>query len=386
MEEISNDSFKTTTVIIDTSAFHDVNSDFIGVNSELLPSFFVTIKEKDILLLTHPVLDGEIKKHIDDSSLVKNQQQLVVYLRKTENLLKMAGCFSDEFTKKINSFDIRSELYKGYLGRYKDAVRLDYPKWEKVFDKYFKAAPPFSETGKKKAEFPDAVIIESVSEYIEEHENDRLLVVSRDGDWVNSFKDNESVEVVDSIEKAIHLINEVDCVLSEDMMCLIYNSALDDIHKSLQFYLDSECYDVTEYEFEEDFEADSVEIININDFFTLLRASRNQMLIHTDVEVQVSGKGVVFDVDRSVWDSEDKCYWLREFADLDVTKATANIKVEILIDFDFDNPTEVTVVKTKLLNIGNIDLDLVEYSLEPINTDDDMGEIYDALDGHVDYS
>ena len=60
--------------------------------------------------------------------------------------------------------------------------------------------------------------------------------------------------------------------------------------------------------------------------------------------------------------------------------------MEILIDFDFDNPTEVTVVKTKLLNIGNIDLDLVEYSLEPINTDDDMGEIYDALDGHVDYS
>ena len=61
MEEISNDSFKTTTVIIDTSAFHDVNSDFIGVNSELLPCFFDTIKEKDILLLTHPVLDGEIK-------------------------------------------------------------------------------------------------------------------------------------------------------------------------------------------------------------------------------------------------------------------------------------------------------------------------------------
>ena len=380
-----NDSFNATTVIIDTSAFHDVNSDFIGVNSELLPSFFDTLKEKDILLLTHPVLDGEIKKHIDDSSLVKNQQQLVLYLQKTEKLLKMAGCFSDDFTKKINEFDIKNELYKGYLERYKDAVRLDYPKWENVFDKYFRAAPPFSETGKKKAEFPDAVIIESVREYIKEHENDRLLVISRDGDWENSFKDNESVEVVDSIEKAIHLINEIDCVLSDDMMFMIYNSALDDIHKSLQFYLDNECYDVTEYEFEEGFEADCVEVTSIGDFFSLLRASRNQMLIQTEVDIQVSGKGVVFDIDRSVWDSEDKCYWLREFADLDVTKGIASVKAEILIEFDFDNPMEATVVKTRLLNVGNIDLELVEYSCEPIYSDEDMGEIYDALEGHIDY-
>ena len=38
---------RITTILVDTCAFRDANSDFIGISSMLLPSFFSVIKEKD---------------------------------------------------------------------------------------------------------------------------------------------------------------------------------------------------------------------------------------------------------------------------------------------------------------------------------------------------
>ena len=68
---------RITTILVDTCAFRDANSDFIGISSMLLPSFFSVIKEKDILLLTHPILEREIEKHIEDSGIYKDYQSLV---------------------------------------------------------------------------------------------------------------------------------------------------------------------------------------------------------------------------------------------------------------------------------------------------------------------
>ena len=49
-------------VIVDTSAYHREQCDFIGIYNKILPAFFDLIDERNILLLTHPVLDGEIKQ------------------------------------------------------------------------------------------------------------------------------------------------------------------------------------------------------------------------------------------------------------------------------------------------------------------------------------
>ncbi len=167
------------------------------------------------------------------------------------------------------------------------------------------------------------------------------------------------------------------------MMCQIFDSALDEIKQQLEFLFDLECYDVPEFEFESDFNAESIEIVDVSDIFIPLKVSRKQLLLQTEVEISVSGTGVIYDEDRSVWDSEDKYYWVREIADLDVQKGVGRIKAEILIEFDFDNPTEVEVLKTKLINIGNIDLDLLEYKIDPIYSDEDQYEYLEALEGHT---
>jgi hypothetical protein len=70
--KMANSIERITMVLVDTSAFIEANSDFIGFHSALLPSFFNAVASKKIILLTHPILEKEILKHIEDSSIYKD--------------------------------------------------------------------------------------------------------------------------------------------------------------------------------------------------------------------------------------------------------------------------------------------------------------------------
>ena len=94
-------SERITSVIVDTNAFIIANSDFLGIKSSLLPSFFAVIKEKEIKLLGHPILEKEIEKHIEDSSLYKDYQNLKSNLNKCDEILKLIGCKDDKFITQI---------------------------------------------------------------------------------------------------------------------------------------------------------------------------------------------------------------------------------------------------------------------------------------------
>ena len=83
---------RITLVLIDTCAFRDANSDFLGIQKALLPAFFETAEEKGIILLTHPVLDNEVKKHIADSSLYREYLSLNDHLRRCCETLKLFEC------------------------------------------------------------------------------------------------------------------------------------------------------------------------------------------------------------------------------------------------------------------------------------------------------
>ena len=41
---------RITLILVDTCAFRDTNSDFPGISKQLLPAFFSTAKEKEVLL------------------------------------------------------------------------------------------------------------------------------------------------------------------------------------------------------------------------------------------------------------------------------------------------------------------------------------------------
>ncbi len=74
--------------LIDTNIFVRNNSDFIGIRSTKLPSLFETLRLKEITLLQSDIIHQEVKKHIPESTLVKESIKLKEIWNKDRRLLE----------------------------------------------------------------------------------------------------------------------------------------------------------------------------------------------------------------------------------------------------------------------------------------------------------
>lgn len=380
--ELSNE--RITMVLVDTSAFTEANSDFIGLNSSLLPSFFDAASEKEIVLLTHPILDREIQKHMEDSSIYKEYQKLISQLGKCKDVLLLAECNDIELFEKITAFDVKAKTHEAFMDNYKNAVRLGYPDPEIIFEQYFAAKPPFSATGKKKNEFPDAFVIESAKQYLVEHPNEVLLVVSKDGDWEKAFFGMDNVLICGSISEAVTKINRIESILSEEIIIELFQSAYKEMLADVQFSAGCECYNISDYEFSEDFETDRIEVTAINDLIVPLKITRSSLLIKTTATISVDGHGVVLDEDSSIWDKEDEVYIYTVYSDLSVTGGKAEVECEIELEFDLDDPAgTVQVSRVKLNNRFDIEVFGGNIELTAIDPEADYyGEMMDTLEDY----
>jgi hypothetical protein len=365
------DNKRITLILVDTCAYRDANSDFPGISKQLLPAFFSAAKEKGILLLTHPVLENEILKHIENSGLYKDYNSLSNYLRKCSETLKYLDCFDEGLFSKISDMDIRAKLFDSFKQHYENAVQLEYGDPATVFAQYFKGDPPFSTTGDKKHEFPDAFVIDATKKYLAEHPNDILLIVSKDGDWKSSFEGMDNIDACDSIQDALTKINGIDSILSEDMLTQIFHGAYKELVSEVLQKIECECFELDDFEEFNELEIESIIIENINELFTPLKITRESILICTEITAKVSGHAEVFDEENSIWDSEDGEYIFTSYADIDFVDAEVNIECEILISFDFDNPENTAQIdKLKLLNRGNICIRCADATITQIDEDE----------------
>ena len=73
-----------------------------------------------------------------------------------------------------------------------------------LIQKYFKARPPFSETGKKKNEFPDAIALMSLETWASKNQT-KIIVVTSDNDWKSFCQGSERLIAVDDFAGALGL-------------------------------------------------------------------------------------------------------------------------------------------------------------------------------------
>lgn len=62
---------RITAVLIDTSVYHNRQCDFAGITSEMIPTFLQLMENNHIPVLSHPILDNEVRKHIKESQIVE---------------------------------------------------------------------------------------------------------------------------------------------------------------------------------------------------------------------------------------------------------------------------------------------------------------------------
>lgn len=360
-----------SSVLVDTSALRKADFDFIGVKSSRLLSFFSAVEEKDIQILSHPILDNEVKKHISNSSICKNYNQLIGALKKNKTIIELIGSLQDETIIKIVNHDINGQLITAYQEYYKYAVMLDYPNPEQVFNHYFSCDPPFSETGKKKYEFPDAFVIEAAKSYLEAHPNDVLLVISDDSDWKAAFSNHEDVVLCNSINEATNYINSIDSIIDSDVIDCIFEGLYDEILLEAQACADCEDYDYPDFKFINGLELDSIEVENVWSIFDILAVTRDHIILATTMSIKVSGEGETIDEGRSFWSTEEMDYIVVSYGDVTITDGFVNAACEIEIEYDFDDPdNSAYITDFKIVDDTPLQIKCDNVAFTPIDADE----------------
>jgi hypothetical protein len=77
---------------------------------------------------------------------------------------------------------------------------------EQLLSKYFLAAPPFADSGKKKNEFPDAIVLLAIESWAAE-KGIFVLAVAKDGDWESYCEKSERLDYENNLVDSLGYFN-----------------------------------------------------------------------------------------------------------------------------------------------------------------------------------
>lgn len=361
---------KIDAVMIDTTAYHKNQCDFEGITNSIIPMLLQLLEANNILLLTHPVLEGEIKKHIGESELVTRIGNLQTSLKKYNRQLQMIGVSVEELTDKLSKLGVEKRLNDSFNSFYQYATAIPYVDAKEIFNDYFNARPPFSPTGNKKAEFPDAFILKGIKEYCKENPNSTILVVSDDQDWVHTLEQHEQIVLKDSLGAAMVLLWEQLNDKSSLYQMLISQTDVE-IRSEIENAALYEAFCIKEIDTAEEVEVDNIAVVSISEEIIPLEVTSDSVLLQITATLSADGFSEFLDESRSAWDSEDRCYYFCAYSHLDFRNALADVDCEIRINFSGDGSlSKIELVSTKLLNKRDINLRLDKAETEETDITD----------------
>lgn len=355
---------KIDAVLIDTSVYHKNQCDFEGISNSIIPMLLHLLKANNIKLLTHPVLEGEIRKHIGESELVTRIGHLQTALKKYNRQFQMVGVSAEELSEKLSKLDMAKRLNNSFDSFYQDATAVPNVDAKEIFSDYFNALPPFSPTGNKKAEFPDAFILKGVKEYCAQNPNSSVLVISDDPDWVRTLEHQEQIVLRNRLAAAMVLLwEQLDD--KNDLYQMLISKTNAEIRSEIEVAALAEAFCIEEIDTAEEVDVDSISVVDIDEEVVPLEVTSNSVLLQITATLSANGYSEFFDESRSVWDKEDRCYYFCAYTHLDFRNALANVDCEIRINFSDDGSlSAIELISTKLLNKWDISLSLDEAETE----------------------
>jgi hypothetical protein len=169
-------------------------------------------KDSDIDYLLPDVIKGEVKSHLEKK--VKSARASL------EKALNDAGdhlFFEGSELNDAKSILIDSNEIEGIAESRVDkfiansgALVLEcgnYVSVSELLQQYFKNEPPFAENGKKKNEFPDAIVLLATEAWAQENDI-RVLAVARDGDWKNYCENSDNIDYTKDFADALSKFNK----------------------------------------------------------------------------------------------------------------------------------------------------------------------------------
>lgn len=196
---------QTKKVFIDTQYFVNKGLNFDSAALELFKKY---CEDKELFHISTSVVDREVKSHINIS--VKDAINAMHRFRRKACMLSsledehIKGLFieipeEDIYKKAIMVFE---EFMTGCETEIVNASNIDV---ENILTLYFEKKPPFGD-GKKKSEFPDAFSLYSLKLHL--NPNEKIYVVSEDGDMKAFCESNPQFVNIESLDKLLDIYTQ----------------------------------------------------------------------------------------------------------------------------------------------------------------------------------
>ncbi|WP_421227826.1 PIN domain-containing protein [Aeromonas enteropelogenes] len=205
---MSDNEIKYGAILVDTSIF-DGNG--LKLEKGLLGKLS-QFKKSPIEYIFPDVVKNEVQRHLE-SKISTSRAALEKALNEAGDHLFFDGSeLNDAKRMLVDSKEING-LAENRVNNFIEstgALVLEAGSYVSVSDlllKYFSNEPPFAETGKKKNEFPDAIVLMAVEAWADK--NDKyVLAIAKDGDWKNFCEDSKRIDYQDDFSRGLEIFNQ----------------------------------------------------------------------------------------------------------------------------------------------------------------------------------
>ena len=194
-------------ILVDTSIF-DGNG--LRLEKGLLGKL-TQFKKSPIEFILPDVISNEIKSHLENKIKVSRAALEKALNDAGDHLFFEGSELNNAKQILIDSKEIEG-LAENRVRNFIEATGAlvletgDYVSVTDLLSKYFKNEPPFAETGKKKNEFPDAIVLMAVEAWAKDYDLS-VLAVAKDGDWENFCSNSEHLDYQNDLSGALSCFN-----------------------------------------------------------------------------------------------------------------------------------------------------------------------------------
>lgn len=195
-------------ILVDTSIF-----DQHGLRLEKgLLGKLNQFKDSEIHYLFPDVIKGEVQSHLE-IKVKSSRASLEKALNDAGDHLFFDGSELNNAKSVLTDSNEVEEVAENRIRRFimnSGASVLDcgdYVSVSELLQQYFQNKAPFAETGKKKSEFPDAIVLLATETWAKKNDI-QVLAVAKDLDWKNYCETSDNIDYIEDFSDALSKFNK----------------------------------------------------------------------------------------------------------------------------------------------------------------------------------
>lgn len=340
-------TLQTRNVFIDTECFVQSGLHF---DTAALKAFRKLCQDEELEHISTTVIEREVKAKLKEA-VKEGLDAIRTFQRKAKLLssyndeaLKPYFCALPEEETYQKAFDVFEDFLSDCKTEFADILRVS---TEDLIDMYFATEPPFGEN-KKKAEFPDAINMLALQNFI----SDKIYVVSKDSDLESFCNGNDDFIYMDALSDLLDIYNSHNKVLTDSIKANILANESVIQEKVSDSIKECDVWNASDWE-DSMVEAISViktgviepKIVFMNDEYCQITFD-----IEIDYQVEVSGPDYI----NGTYDKEDGIlYTFGDTTRVQNFNEYFSVEVELAYEFDGGKLTGIDIAELEIPSIRN---------------------------------